>query len=81
MEIRLAQLSDALAMLETRRRAILGLVGAGFYTEVQLEFWAKPRTEASLKEMIGSTTTFVAVIEDGVVGFANLISPSGEVDQ
>lgn len=62
---------DAAAVLELRRKAIR-VSAAGLYEAGAIEVWAAGGSEAELRRRIETTTGFVAVLEERIVGWANL---------
>ncbi|HLM96847.1 MAG TPA: GNAT family N-acetyltransferase [Acidimicrobiales bacterium] len=80
VEIRRALVSDADALLRVHERAIR-ISAAEVYDPEQIEAWASPLDVESSRLLIERTTTFVAVADGRVVGFASLVPSSAVLDQ
>ncbi len=79
MRLRRAELGDVPDMCAVNDRAIR-ISAAAHYTAAQLEAWAAPLTVELRERTVLETIAFVAVLGDQVVGFANLVVVSAELD-
>jgi len=78
--MRRASATDAEAVRTVNERAIR-VSAQGFYTPDQIEAWAGPLRSEAATWMIDHTPVFVAVAGQRVIGFANLVEATGDVDQ
>ncbi len=79
--VRQAVPDDARAICDLSRQAIL-VSAAEHYTPLQLRAWAARRTLAAHRQMIRSTTAFVAVEDGTILGFATVaLTPRGALDR
>lgn len=78
--MRVATLDDAWAMSEVKKSAIY-VSALGYYTSEQLRAWAEPVHSDGMVPIIRSTRAFVGIVDGKIVGFANLVESSSELDQ
>lgn len=79
IRIRRAGLRDASAMCAVNGRAIR-MSAAANYSAEQVQAWAGAVTVELRAQTVEDTIAFVAVVDDDVVGFANLIAGEAELD-
>lgn len=79
IRIRRAEPTDAPAMCAVNDRAIR-ISAAPHYTAEQVQAWAGAVTVELRARTVQDTIAFVAVVDDDVVGFANLIVGDAELD-